>query len=237
MKTYLENLDNVLLYTGLPSRSIPFIHGALTAHIILPGHRDDIMRDAIACSVIFEVTGDSIPEKGIDDPRISKVIECAKVIQSEIIDQLHDGRFEPFFGKYSENTPDIEIPKEWCRGFIGTTFMAMDFPDKEEIPEEAAVAFGIILAYAQSDDKKMLKKIKPLAENLSVNTIETITECIYDIDFFWRDWEDKYFDYEDVFFDYAQEVPFVNNVNKTGRNDPCPCGSGKKYKKCCGKNV
>jgi hypothetical protein len=24
-------------------------------------------------------------------------------------------------------------------------------------------------------------------------------------------------------------------VNKTGRNDPCPCGSGKKYKKCCGK--
>ena len=24
---------------------------------------------------------------------------------------------------------------------------------------------------------------------------------------------------------------------KIGRNDPCPCGSGKKYKKCCGKNV
>lgn len=25
------------------------------------------------------------------------------------------------------------------------------------------------------------------------------------------------------------------NENKVGRNDPCPCGSGKKYKKCCGK--
>jgi len=23
---------------------------------------------------------------------------------------------------------------------------------------------------------------------------------------------------------------------KIGRNEPCPCGSGKKYKKCCGKN-
>ena len=23
---------------------------------------------------------------------------------------------------------------------------------------------------------------------------------------------------------------------KVGRNDPCLCGSGKKYKKCCGKN-
>jgi hypothetical protein len=22
-------------------------------------------------------------------------------------------------------------------------------------------------------------------------------------------------------------------MNKIGRNDPCPCGSGKKYKKCC----
>ncbi len=24
---------------------------------------------------------------------------------------------------------------------------------------------------------------------------------------------------------------------KTGRNDPCPCGSGKKYKKCCGRDL
>ncbi|MGE5400983.1 MAG: YchJ family protein [Ignavibacteriales bacterium] len=28
--------------------------------------------------------------------------------------------------------------------------------------------------------------------------------------------------------------PFVRIEEKTGRNDPCPCGSGKKYKKCCG---
>lgn len=28
--------------------------------------------------------------------------------------------------------------------------------------------------------------------------------------------------------------PLVNAAKKVGRNDPCPCGSGKKYKKCCG---
>lgn len=28
----------------------------------------------------------------------------------------------------------------------------------------------------------------------------------------------------------------VNDGPKVGRNDPCPCGSGKKYKNCCGKN-
>ncbi|MBQ1625600.1 MAG: SEC-C domain-containing protein [Clostridiales bacterium] len=27
----------------------------------------------------------------------------------------------------------------------------------------------------------------------------------------------------------------IVHVEKIGRNDPCPCGSGKKYKKCCGK--
>src|SRR5262249_6978703 len=29
----------------------------------------------------------------------------------------------------------------------------------------------------------------------------------------------------------------VNEKEKVGRNDPCPCGSGKKYKKCCGANA
>ena len=29
----------------------------------------------------------------------------------------------------------------------------------------------------------------------------------------------------------------VVKESKIGRNDPCPCGSGKKYKKCCGANV
>jgi SEC-C motif-containing protein len=28
--------------------------------------------------------------------------------------------------------------------------------------------------------------------------------------------------------------PFRRDQPKIGRNDPCPCGSGKKYKKCCG---
>ena len=30
-------------------------------------------------------------------------------------------------------------------------------------------------------------------------------------------------------------VPFTRNGQKVGRNDPCPCGSGKKFKNCCGK--
>jgi preprotein translocase subunit SecA len=33
----------------------------------------------------------------------------------------------------------------------------------------------------------------------------------------------------------AKAEPFVRHGQKVGRNDPCPCGSGRKYKQCHGK--
>lgn len=35
----------------------------------------------------------------------------------------------------------------------------------------------------------------------------------------------------------VQQEPYVNPYAKICRNDPCPCGSGKKYKKCCGRSL
>ena len=41
-------------------------------------------------------------------------------------------------------------------------------------------------------------------------------------------------------YEYSRSItdeppqPFRRQTAKVGRNDPCPCGSGKKYKKCCG---
>jgi len=48
-------------------------------------------------------------------------------------------------------------------------------------------------------------------------------------------------EFEDLGIDFAEEEedayevqePARRDENKVGRNDPCPCGSGKKYKKCC----
>jgi SEC-C motif domain protein len=34
--------------------------------------------------------------------------------------------------------------------------------------------------------------------------------------------------------DMVKAPPVVRDAHKVGRNDPCSCGSGKKYKKCCG---
>jgi hypothetical protein len=36
---------------------------------------------------------------------------------------------------------------------------------------------------------------------------------------------------------FVPPLPIVNVSPKVGRNEPCPCGSGKKYKKCCGRTA
>lgn len=38
---------------------------------------------------------------------------------------------------------------------------------------------------------------------------------------------------EGIDFDLQEQAPESGTMPKVGRNDPCPCGSGKKYKKCC----
>lgn len=35
----------------------------------------------------------------------------------------------------------------------------------------------------------------------------------------------------------TEKVKPLHSDRAPGRNDPCPCGSGKKYKKCCGKKA
>ena len=33
------------------------------------------------------------------------------------------------------------------------------------------------------------------------------------------------------------KTPITRDAPKIGRNDPCICGNGRKFKKCCGKNI
>ncbi len=45
--------------------------------------------------------------------------------------------------------------------------------------------------------------------------------------------DDGYHDYEELAYTPRTTGTVVRSEPKVGRNDPCPCGSGKKYKKCC----
>jgi hypothetical protein len=49
----------------------------------------------------------------------------------------------------------------------------------------------------------------------------------------WQDEDDLDFDDESDFLLHDEVETYVRATPKVGRNDPCPCGSGKKYKKCC----
>jgi uncharacterized protein len=40
--------------------------------------------------------------------------------------------------------------------------------------------------------------------------------------------------YRDAMAERSVATTFERGQPKVGRNDPCPCGSGKKFKKCCG---
>ena len=91
-----------------------------------------------------------------------------------------------------------------------------------------------------------------LKNSYDLEKVDENTELVFDIDL-----ENLYFNMLDAKADYLYTLPqwdgifsqekraeieknykdskIVRNENKIGRNDPCPCGSGKKYKKCCGK--
>ena len=66
-----------------------------------------------------------------------------------------------------------------------------------------------------------------------------IIKCIFQIYEGIKSWSGyiEQGDIDDEMDDYSikepKKVQPVVKPKKIGRNDPCPCGSGKKYKKCC----
>lgn len=71
-------------------------------------------------------------------------------------------------------------------------------------------------------------------EKLYKNMVDAKAEWLYTL----PAWE-KIFDEEKRkdLYRQAKKMHTVVKEKKIGRNDPCPCGSGKKYKQCCGKNA
>jgi hypothetical protein len=66
-------------------------------------------------------------------------------------------------------------------------------------------------------------------------TIPTIHEMYEEVLTTWAGYNDDYRGKNMTNNIGWKEKPYERAAPKIGRNDPCPCGSGKKYKKCCGK--
>ena len=71
-------------------------------------------------------------------------------------------------------------------------------------------------------------------EKLYKNMVDAKADWLYEL----PQW-DKIFDKErqkELYLEQKKSGTIVKGP-KVGRNDPCPCGSGKKYKNCCGRNA
>ena len=69
-------------------------------------------------------------------------------------------------------------------------------------------------------------------EKLYKNMVAARADWLYEL----PQWKEIFSESElKKLFKEQKESTTIRKGKKIGRNDPCPCGSGKKYKKCCGK--
>ena len=69
-------------------------------------------------------------------------------------------------------------------------------------------------------------------EKLYYNMVAAKADWLYEL----PQWKEIFSEEElKKFYKEQKESTTIRKPKKIGRNDPCPCGSGKKYKKCCGR--
>ena len=69
-------------------------------------------------------------------------------------------------------------------------------------------------------------------ERLYKNMVAAKADWLYEL----PQWKEIFSEEElKKFYKEQKESTTIRKAKKIGRNDPCPCGSGKKYKKCCGR--
>ncbi|AMO36029.1 MULTISPECIES: YecA family protein [Thauera] len=160
---------------------------------------------------------------------LQRAIRLVKAYHNEMVttlglDDEEEVCWEPFCFAIAEGDP-LKIGEEWLEGFA----QGLDlWPEgwEEGLDAEAVEAVRETLdevlapwaedSAAEADDETRLGWLGALGE--AVNDI-------------YAHWRDIGLPAPQVL---QADAPAAPAVAGPGRNDPCPCGSGKKYKKCCG---
>lgn len=120
-------------------------------------------------------------------------------------------------GTVKELAVKYEIPVMTMVGFLDGIDESLIVPNPiEEMDEDTEV--NLIF------DKEKLYK----------NMVDAKADWLYGLPM-WDNIFDE--DKKKALYREAKKANTVIKGKKVGRNDPCPCGSGKKYKFCCGKNA
>jgi HEAT repeat protein len=147
-----------------------------------------------------------------------------------------DPRFEKYFSKHLGD-PDLNVCTQAILG-IGLLQLESEAPRLVPYFNDDDLRASAIPAYAmcapceptRAGFRRLLQKIDKLAGGLEAEDEMGIKEALNARAA--REEMDPIFGPDG---EALIDEPVVATV-KTGRNDPCPCGSGKKYKKCCGSN-
>ena len=120
-------------------------------------------------------------------------------------------------GTVAELAETYNVPAPYIVGFIDGLNETQETPfDLEKLEETTEVTIKI-------DFVKLYKKM-----------VEYKADHLYSL----PQWSNVFSEEEltKLYKEQKKSTTIVNDGTKIGRNDPCPCGSGKKYKKCCGAN-
>jgi preprotein translocase subunit SecA len=141
-----------------------------------------------------------------------KYCDAEKKIYSEIL-KTPDATVE---GTFSELVSKYDVDPVLFMGFLDgiNTSLKDEIDDLENVDEETAISLNIDIP------------------KLYYNMRAADADHLYDL----PEWENILTAEErDAIVKEYKRSRTIRVEKKPGRNEPCPCGSGKKFKKCCGK--
>ena len=154
---------------------------------------------------------------GLDDKQREQLWTGYFTIEKGIYEQILSNPAEVVSGTVKELAEKYKVDVMTMVGFLDGINDSLVIPNPIEEMEEDTV---VTLAY----DKELLYK----------NMVDAKADWLYNLPMW-----DEIFTEEQKKTLYMEQKKSgtVIKGKKIGRNDQCPCGSGKKYKYCCGKNA
>ena len=139
---------------------------------------------------------------------------------NEILGQVAERAVAPIIME----TPGGDIiAVDWAEGFMQAVALR-PLAWKPLLTSETNITLmlPILALCCDEDGEPLLDLPQDVEDSLFAEAGDIIPACVLDIADYWR---------------VTRTAPLRQSSGvKTGRNDPCPCGSGKKFKKCCGAN-
>ena len=105
---------------------------------------------------------------------------------------------------------------------------------KQEYKREAFELFGNLVESVKLEVTRTLMTVE-LRNPEQVEQVERVAPAIENVQYQHAGYEEALAGAGADAAPASKSAPFVRQMGKIGRNDPCPCGSGKKYKHCHGK--